>query len=89
MLEAGVKWLTSRATIAAPDLKASGLQGVTGLFTPESDDARELEKVILDASKGEATGAMHHTVMSRLFFISGQGWEKYCEELRERKAKGE
>lgn len=82
MLEAGVKWLQAHTD---PDLKAHGFEGVTGIFIADSDDAKALERVILDAAKGEATGAMHHVVMQRLFFIAKNGWDKYCEELRKPK----
>jgi hypothetical protein len=80
MLEAGVLWLN--ANPQKRDLSAHGLQNVYGIFIPDSDDAKAIEKAIIDASKGEATGAMHHAVMSRLFYIAKNGWDSYCEELR-------
>lgn len=79
MLEAGVKWLNEHH---APDLRGHAFSNVTGLFIADSDDAKALERAVLDAAKGEATGAMHHVVMERLFYIAKNGWEKYCLELR-------
>lgn len=85
MLEAGVKWLNEKHKAdIQPDLQGHGYKGVYGIFNADSDDAKALEKVIIDASKGEATGAMHQAVMSRLFFIAKNGWDKYCSELREK-----
>lgn len=82
MLEAGVKWLNEHTNGREPDLKGHGFKNVYGIFVSDSDDAKALERAALDAAKGEATGAMHHTVMQRLFFIAKNGWDKYCEELR-------
>ena len=79
MLEAGVNWLQEHT---GADLRAHGYKNVYGVFVPDSDDAKALEKVVIDASGGEATGAMHHAVMSRLFWIQKNGWAAYCAELR-------
>lgn len=84
MLEAGCKWLQERQPT---DLAGHSYENITGIFVADSDDAKALEKVILDASKGEATGAMHHTVMARLFYINKNGWAKYCDELKAHEAK--
>lgn len=81
MLEVGVKWLNEHAN---PDLHAHGLQNVYGIFIEDSDDAKALGKTVIDASRGESTGAMHHAVMSRLFYIAKNGWQSYCDELRKR-----
>lgn len=81
MLEAGVKWLNEHTN---PDLKATEFENVFGILTTESDDAKAMEKVVLAAAKGEATSAQHHAVMSRLFFIAKNGWDTYCQKLRER-----
>jgi len=86
MLEAGVKWLDEHKD---PDLKMHTYNGVYGVLVPDSDDARAMEKAVIDAAKGEATGAMHHAVMGRLFFIAKKGWDAYCAELRARKATDE
>ena len=83
MLEAGVGWLADR-----PDavLEGNTFKNIYGIFEASSDDAKAMEKVVLEAAKGEATGAMHHGVMSRLFWISMNGWQAYCEKLREMEA---
>lgn len=83
MLEAGVKWLEEHKT---PDLKGHSFKDVYGIFVPDSYDSKAMEKAALDAAKGETTGAMHHAVMSRLFFIANNGWGAYCAELRKPEA---
>lgn len=80
MLEAGVNWFVARETI--PALEGHTYANVFGIFQADSEDAKELERVVLEAAKGEATGAMHHAVMSRLFYIAKNGWASYCAELR-------
>lgn len=84
MLEAGVKWLVGHKDAA---LEGSTIEQVFGFFKAESDDAKAMEKEVLSAAKGEDTGAMHHAVMSRLFWISKYGWDAYCAELRDDEAK--
>lgn len=79
MLEAGVKWLAAHPNA---DLQGRTLKNVYGIFDATSDDAKALEKAATDAAKGEATGAMHHAVMDRLFWIAGHSWGAYCAELR-------
>lgn len=79
MLEAGVKWLEENPQ---PDLQAQTLKNVYGIFDETSEDAKALGKVVVEAAKGEATGAQHHAVMSRLFYIAKHGWGSYCQELR-------
>lgn len=79
MLEAGVKWLDANKN---SDLRGSSLKNVYGSFNVDSKDAKAMEKAVIAASKDNATGAMHHAVMSRLFVIARKGWGWYCEELR-------
>lgn len=79
MLEAGVKWLSQHQDA---QLEGSTFKQIFGVFTAESADARDMEFTVLRAAKGKATGAMHHAVMSRLFWIAKNGWQAYCEELR-------
>lgn len=83
MLEAGCKWLDGRPDA---DLKGHDYKNIFGIFTPDSDDAKALEKAVVGAAEGYgATGAMHHAVMSRLLFIAKNGWSEYARQLRERR----
>lgn len=82
MLEAGCKWLMEHG-----DTKLDGhsFTGVFGLMIADSDDAKAMEAVVLAACE-DCTGAMHHAVMGRLFWIAKNGWDKYCDELRKKVA---
>lgn len=86
MLEAGVNWLISKTN---PDFQVLESHRIYGIVKLEGADAQELDDVVLKASGGEATGAMHHTVMSRLAYIAKNGWDRYCEELRKSEIEGE
>lgn len=83
MLEAGVLWLQEHPQ---PDLQGRTLTNVYGILLADSDDAKAMERIVIEAAKGEATGAMHHAVMSRLFVIAQKGWPWYIEELTKHEA---
>lgn len=80
MLEAGVMFLANKQS---PDFKVLENPQIYGIVKLEGADAEALEKAVLAAAKGEATGAMHHAVMSRLAWIGKNGWSAYCAKLRE------
>lgn len=84
MLEAGMKFLEAQSPGFDPVFK--GYEGVFGLITEDNEDAKNLTKATIDAAKGEATGAMHHAVVSRLIWIMGNGWDAYCTELSKQDA---
>ena len=83
MLDAGVKWIQ---TNTHDDLKAKTLKNAYGLLEPTSEQAKALEKAILEPVE-DATGGMHQAVMQRLFFIAKHGWGKYCITLTESERK--
>ena len=76
MLQKGVEWMNDNLDA---DLQASGFKNIFGVIKLESDDAKQLSKVITDVSEN-CSGAMHQAVMSRLFFIAKNGWDKYVEK---------
>ena len=83
MLDAGVKWLNDHPDA---ELKMSHNPGIIGLLNEDSEDAKELGKVIVAAADaqhpdGGVTGAMHQAVMSRLMFIERNGWDVYVSNL--------
>lgn len=82
MLEAGVKHIEEKR-LCGGDISLSGLVNVFGLCFPENEPTKELSNVVVDAAGGDCTGAMHHAVMSRLAYIAKNGWDKYCEEVRD------
>lgn len=63
------------------DPKYQGMEGVYGLILDHNEDAKKLDEAIIAGSGGDATGAMHHAVVSHLFFIRKNGWEAYCAEM--------
>ena len=87
MLEAGVKWIMDRKP-GADDVQVLVNPQVYGIIKEGNPLTEELSKAVIDASKGEATGAMHHAVMARLAFIAKNGWDAYCAKLRENEEKG-
>lgn len=81
MLQAGYEWLVKNIK---PDLKAITFNNIYGIFDPESPDAKALSKAVTSAEP-DCTGAMHHCVMSHLFFINTNGLDKWKEEIAKRK----
>lgn len=80
MLEAGCKWIESNKSA---DLEGHSYSGVYGMLVTDSDDAKAMEAAVTAACE-DCSGAMHHAVMSRLFYIAKNGWDKYCAEVRAR-----
>lgn len=76
MLQRGFEWLE---TNKKADLKGHSYEGIYGIFKPDSDDAKELSKVI--TKDMDCTGAMHQAVMQHLFYIWKNGIEKWKEEV--------
>ena len=81
MLAAGLEWWDANPKA---DPRFQGYEGVYGILGEDNDDAKALTKAVIDASGGDATGAMHQATISHVFFVRKNGWEKYCEEMRSR-----
>ena len=95
MVMAGIKWLDEH-----PDAnpRIQGYQGVYGLVNADNDDAKALEKAMMDAEitisgmhegkpfrvGDDCTGAMHHAAMQHCLAYQKLGWDEYCRQLRER-----
>lgn len=82
MLDAGARFLLETKPSADPQFR--GFKDVYGIIMEDNDDAKALTKAVIDAAKGEATGAMHQAVISRCLYIKKNGWAKYCEEVKKR-----
>lgn len=88
MLHAGVVWLKAHPDA---DLLMAQDPNITGLFESRTPETEELEKAVLEGSRGqpdengethlEATGAQMHNVMNRLFYIAGHGWDRYVAQV--------
>lgn len=79
MLHNGVTFLAERSRTDVRVLESPNLYGIVKL---EGDDAEALESAVMQDIE-DATGAMHHAVMSRLAYINKNGWDDYCGTLRE------
>ena len=84
MLNNGVKWLEAHKSADIKVLENPRIYGIVQLGSAETE---ELDKAVMTGID-DATGAMHHTVMSRLAFIAKNGWDAYCSELREAQTEG-
>lgn len=74
MLVAGLHWMDDHPTA---DPQYSTFQGVFGLVSADNEDARELDKVLMEASDHSCTGAMHHGVVRHLLYIRRYGWQSW------------
>lgn len=86
MLEAGMKFMIEKG-FQPGDVKVLANENIYGLCFPDNRPTEELEKAV-EAADENCSGAMHHAVMSRLAWISKNGWEAYCAEARRRKKEG-
>lgn len=70
-----------------PDLNPQfkGWEGVFGILQENNDDAKKLEKVVLDVVDHDCTGAMHMASIQTILYIRKHGWDKYVEEMKKSK----
>lgn len=89
MLKAGLEWLDENPQT---DPQFHGYKNVYGIISEDNDDAKALTKATMDAKiikdngktircGDEATGAMHQAVISSIFWIRKNGWQKYVETM--------
>lgn len=78
MLKAGLEWWDAHPA-ANPSFRA--FNGVYGLIDETNEDAKALSKAVIDGAGGDCTGAMHQAVISSIFWIRKNGWEKYVKEM--------
>jgi len=80
MLYAGLAWLETKP---GADLQASIYRNVYGILNADSEDAKALEKALMQACP-DCSGAMHQATMSAVMFIAKNGWAKYVDVMTER-----
>jgi len=84
MLNAAVNWSLQNPGV---ELAIGSHANAYGLVYFENEPAKELERQILQAAgEDHPTGAMMEAIASRAFFIHANGWDRYCEVLREHQA---
>ena len=69
------------------DPKYKGFKNVYGICIDDNEDAKKLDDAVMDGIE-DATGAMHQAVVSTIFFIHKNGWDKYVEEMSKPKNAG-
>ena len=79
MVVAGMKWFDANPK-AKPEW--GEYKNIYGVTTNENDDAKAMQKAMLDAANGDCTGAMMQACMGHARFARKNGWGKYCDELR-------
>lgn len=78
MVIAGMNWFDKHKK-ANP--KVQTFEGIMGLSIPKNNSAKELEKVMLEASGNDCTGAMMQACTNHVFYAMKNGWDKYIEEM--------
>jgi hypothetical protein len=78
MVLAGMKWLDEHPTA---DPQFHGYTGIYGVITEDNADAESLTKVIVAASGGGTSGAMHHASVSHVMAYKRLGWDGYRAEM--------
>ena len=81
MVVAGLQWFDENPEA---DPKYKVFKDVYGICIDDNDDAKALDKVLLEAAKNDCTGAMHQACVGHIFYVRKNGWEKYCEEMRKK-----
>ena len=77
MLKAGLEWFDKNPKA---DPKFKGFKNIYGLIMEDNADAKALSKAVTDATD-DCTGAMHQAVISSIFYIKKNGWDKYVKEM--------
>lgn len=83
MVLAGIQWIDANPNA---DPHYQGFKNVFGIAIDTNDDARALDKVLLDAAKGDCTGAMHHAAVGHVLAYKCFGWDEYRRQLISREA---
>lgn len=78
MLAAALDWFEAHPDA---DPQFHGYKGIYGVITEDNADAKALTKAIIDAADNDATGAMHHAVVTHALKIRERGWDWYVAEM--------
>lgn len=78
MLQAGIKYLANKPNFVWDYNK--GYENVYGVCWSDSENAKRLDKILLDAVGGDCSGAMHQCVIGHLIFIHKNGYDTWLNE---------
>lgn len=81
MVLAGIAWIDANPEA---DPQFHGFRGIYGVIQEDNADAEALTKAIIDASGGDATGAMHQASVSHVLAYKRLGWDEYVRQLETR-----
>lgn len=81
---AGIKWVDEHPD-ATPEF--TGYKNVYGVINEDNPDAKTLTDVVIAASGGDCTGAMHQASIGHVLAYKRLGWDEYCRQLRERESR--
>ncbi len=84
MLKAGLEWLDANPKA---DPQFHGYKNVYGIISEDNADAKALSKAAVAAADDDCTGAMHQAVITSVFWIRKNGWEKYVEVMSKEEQK--
>ena len=77
MLMAALEWLDANPEA---DPQFHGYKNIYGVISEDNNDATTLSQVIMDASEGDCTRAMHQAVVSAALWIRAHGWDAYVQK---------
>jgi len=84
MLIAGLEYLDDHPNL---DPRFKGWKGAYGVLVDDNEDAKKLDKAVLDAVDRECTGAMHHAAIETILWIRHNGWKRFVDSMREARAR--
>lgn len=87
MLQAGYEWLEKNKAKRGK-LKGHSYSNIFGMFEPDSKAAKEMSEAVCKAAP-DCSSAQHHAVMRHLFYIAGNGIEKWKAEIKKSEKKSE
>lgn len=78
MVLAGIAWLDEHPKA---DPRFMGNSKIYGVILEDNPDAKALTEVVVGASGGDCTGAMHHASILHCLAYKRLGWDEYCRQL--------
>lgn len=82
MVSAGCNWLSEHSEA---DPQFHGFKGIYGIIQEDNEDAKKLSAVVMEASGGDCTGAMHQACIGHVMAWRRMGsWLAYQKSMRER-----
>ena len=83
MVIAGMEYLDNN-----PDAKITfkTYKNIYGVTFDESEDCEKMQKIMIDATGGDCTGAMMQACLQHIKYAQINGWDKYISEMEKPRA---